>query len=85
MKNTLKLLAALLLTPLVTTHAADTFLVENGQSRAEIVIAEKPARMTKLAAKELQTYLEKISSARLHSLPPTTTPSASAKECRGAC
>ena len=52
--------ALLLLAPLAALHAADTFLVENGQPRAEIIIAEKPARMTKLAAKELQTYLEKI-------------------------
>ena len=36
-------------------HAADALLTENGQPRAEIIIAEKPARMTKLAAKEFQT------------------------------
>jgi hypothetical protein len=61
MTRALTLLPALLLTPLAALHAADTFLIESGQPRAEIVIAEKPARMTKLAAKELQTYLEKIS------------------------
>lgn len=61
----MKLLIALLLTVLPVLHAADTFLIENGQPRAEIIIAEKPARMTKLAAKELQTYLEKISGAKL--------------------
>ncbi|MEN9634401.1 MAG: hypothetical protein RL077_2805, partial [Verrucomicrobiota bacterium] len=59
------ILASLLLTALPVLHAADTFLIENGQPRAEIIIAEKPARMTKLAAKELQTYLEKISGAKL--------------------
>lgn len=61
----MKLLIALLLTVLPVLHAADTFLIEKGQPRAEIIIAEKPARMTKLAAKELQTYLEKISGAKL--------------------
>ena len=59
MKTMKSLLTALLLSSLAPVHAADTFLVENGQPRAEIVIAEKPARMTKLAAKELQTYLER--------------------------
>jgi tetratricopeptide (TPR) repeat protein len=46
-------------------HAADPFLVENGESRAEIIIAESPARSTRLAAAELQTYVAKISGARL--------------------
>lgn len=46
-------------------QAADTFLVENGQPLAEIVIAEKPMRMTKLAAKELQSTLAKMSGATL--------------------
>ena len=40
-------------------------LVEVGQPRAEIIIAEKPPRMVRLAAKELQTYIEKISGGRL--------------------
>ena len=48
-----------------TLQAADTFLVKDGQAKAEIVLAEKPARMAKLAAKELQTYVEKISGAKL--------------------
>ncbi len=55
--------------------AAETWLVENGQPRAEIVIAEAPARMTKLAAQELQTYVEKISGAKL---PIVTRPTAAA-------
>ena len=46
-------------------HAADPFLVENGESRAEIIIAESPARSTRLAAAELQTYVANISGARL--------------------
>ena len=45
--------------------SAEEFLVKNGKPRAEIIIAEKPARMTKLAASELQAYLEKITGARL--------------------
>ena len=46
-------------------HAAETHLVENGQARSEIVIAEQPQRTVRLAAHELQTYLEKISGAKL--------------------
>lgn len=52
--------------------AADAFLVRDGQPKAEIITAEDPARMTRLAAHELQTYVEKISGARL---PITTEPS----------
>lgn len=49
----------------------EPFLVKDGQPQAEIVIAEQPARMTKLAASELQTYLAKITAAKL---PITTAP-----------
>jgi hypothetical protein len=63
MKHTL--LTALLLSPLATLHAADTFLVEDGQPRAEIVISDKPQRSTRLAAQELQDQIVKISGARL--------------------
>lgn len=52
--------------------AADLVLVEDGQPRAQIVISEKPARTTRLAAHELQTYVEKISGAKL---PIVTQPS----------
>ncbi len=51
---------------------AQSLLVEGGQPRAEIVIGEQPARVVKVAADELQTYVEKISGARLGI---TTTPS----------
>ncbi len=51
---------------------ADAYLVEQGRPRAEIVIAENPPRTTRLAAKELQHYLQKISGARLNI---TTKPS----------
>ena len=44
---------------------AETCIVKDGQPRAQIVIAENPSRSTRLAAQELQTYIEKISGARL--------------------
>lgn len=59
------ILTAVWLMSLISGQAEDRFLVENGIPKAEIVIAEKPARMTKLAARELQTYVEKISGGRL--------------------
>ncbi len=40
MKSTLTLLAAMLLAPLAVLHAADTFIVEDGKPRAEIVISD---------------------------------------------
>ena len=45
--------------------AADPFLVENSKARAEIIISETPTRTQRLAARELQTYLKKISGAEL--------------------
>ena len=42
-----------------------TAIVEDGQGRADIVIAEKPTRGAKLAAAELQYFIEKISGAKL--------------------
>lgn len=48
------------------------FVVKDGQPHAEIVIVERPARMAKLAADELQEYVLKISGAKL---PITTRPS----------
>lgn len=44
---------------------ASPFLVEDGQARSEILIARDAPRMVNLAASELQTYLEKISGAKL--------------------
>lgn len=43
----------------------ETFIVRDGQANAEIVIADKPARSVRLAAGDLQTYLQKITGARL--------------------
>ncbi len=45
--------------------AAETFLVKDGQPQAEIIVAADPPRMVKLAARELQTYVAKISGAQL--------------------
>ncbi|MFA7160257.1 MAG: DUF4838 domain-containing protein [Kiritimatiellia bacterium] len=50
--------------------AAD--LVMGGKPRSEIIVAEKPARMTKLAASNLQEYVSKMTGA---TLPITSTPS----------
>ncbi len=63
-----------LLLPL-STSAAGILIVVDGRARGEIVVAEEPARMTRLAAEELQTFIEKISGARL---PIVTEPSADA-------
>ena len=54
---------------------AETFIVENGNPRAEIIVAESPARTVRLAAAELQSYIQKISGARL---PIVTAPSGKA-------
>ena len=65
MKRTIFTPAALLLASLAPLSAANNFLVENSQPRAEIVISDKPQRTTRLAAQELQGRIQKISSARL--------------------
>jgi hypothetical protein len=56
--------------------SAQSFIVENGEARAEIVIDENPLRMVAMAALELQYYLEKISGARLpvSTIPGETNP-----------
>jgi hypothetical protein len=46
-------------------NAGDRFLVDEGKAYAEIIISESPARSTRLAAAELQTYVAKISGGRL--------------------
>jgi len=47
------------------TVSGEAFIVRDGKPMAEIIVADKPARMAKLAASELQTNLEKISGAKL--------------------
>ena len=54
---------------------AAPWIVEDGQPRAEIIIAERPARSVRLAAADLQEYIQKISGARL---PTVTEPSGKA-------
>ena len=74
MTNTDYMKLLLLLTLLFPAFAgAESFLVEKGESRAEIILAESPARSTRLAAADLQTNVEKISGAQL---PIKTKPSA---------
>ena len=51
---------------------AETFIVEDGQPRAEIVISDKPTRMARFAAHEFRQQIEKISGAKL---PIVTQPS----------
>ncbi len=48
---------------LPTSVSAQSFLVEEGQPRAEIIISETPTRMQRLAAAEFQRQIEKISGA----------------------
>ena len=43
----------------------EEYLVKDGKPCADIVISDKPARAVKLASAELQTYIEKISGAKL--------------------
>ena len=51
---------------ILTASAAAAFtLVKDGQPACSIILAEKPSEGAKIAAKELQTYVEKISGAKL--------------------
>src|SRR6056297_2820877 len=54
-----------LLSCCISTLDAATWIVEDGQPQAEIVIAERPARAAEFGASELQTYIERITGARL--------------------
>ncbi|MFO8013476.1 MAG: DUF4838 domain-containing protein [Phycisphaerae bacterium] len=67
--------AALLFLLSCGTALGEAYLVEDGQARAEIIIARAPPRTVRLAARELQAYLAKISGARL---PIATAPSGKA-------
>ena len=61
--KSLRLLAALL-AAFGNVNAA-SFIVKNGEARAEIVLAEDAPRSTRFAARDLQVYLEKMSGAKL--------------------
>lgn len=56
------ILASVLVADLAT---GATYIVQNGQANAAIVIAEHPTRMQQLAADELQAYIRKITGATL--------------------
>jgi len=45
--------------------AGEPYIVKDGHANAEIVIAAKPARTVRLAAADLQGYIQKITGARL--------------------
>jgi hypothetical protein len=62
MKHTIILILALFI---YHSAPAETYLVENGHPRAEIIISDQPARMTRIAAHEFRQQIEKISGARL--------------------
>ncbi len=50
---------------LTTSLRAGSSLVEDGQPRAEIIIAVQPTRAARLGASELQKYIQKITGATL--------------------
>ena len=58
-------ISALMFSGCALFNCGGTKLVDEGKPCADIVIAEKPPRGVKLAASELQTYIEKISGAKL--------------------
>ena len=70
-----RVFAACYLAAWIGSVQAAPCIVEKGQPRAEIVIAERPVRSVRLAAAELQEYVQKISGARL---PIVTAPSGEA-------
>ena len=59
------LVVAVLFSVFPSAARGDAYVVKDGQAQAEIVIAERPPRMVKLAASELQTYIGKITGAKL--------------------
>jgi|GEM_PF-5781097 len=66
------LTTAWMLPAILTSAAEPPMIVKDGQALAQIVIAAHPTRSARLAAKELQHYVQKISGA---SLPVVTSPS----------
>lgn len=63
----LKTMKHLLLLAMIlpSVASAEPFVVEKQVARAEIIIAERPTRTQRLAARDLQLYLRKISGAEL--------------------
>ena len=54
-------LLALFIYALCAGARAEPCIAREGRPQAEIIISPTPARMTRLAARELQAYVEKIS------------------------
>ena len=46
--------------------SAEPFIVNDGSANAQIIISENPTRTQRLAARELQTYIRKLSGAELN-------------------
>ncbi len=66
MNRTMRLaLSGILAAGFAAQVSGQAFIVEDGQPKAAIVIAEQPTRMQNLAAEELQKYVKKISGAEL--------------------
>lgn len=60
------LITSLVMTAFLAAPASgESFLVKDGRPLAEVVVAEKPPRMAKLAGEEFQAYVEKITGAKL--------------------
>lgn len=82
MPTRMKQLFTLLFWGAASLASAETFIVENGQPRAEIVIAKKPMRSVRIAADDLQTFVQKMSRAWL---PIVTEPSGKAMKLFVGC
>jgi hypothetical protein len=50
---------------LASLASAETWIVKDGKAQAEIIVSPKPTRTAKLAASELQRFIERISGAKL--------------------
>ncbi len=65
-QNGLMLIVAGIMGFLFSSSAiAENFIVKDGQPQAQIIIPDNPTRAVKIAATELQDYIEKISGAKL--------------------
>ncbi len=65
MNQSIPLIACLSMFALGQAESAETYIIQDGKAEAEIVLSPKPARTAEFGAQELQTYLEKISGARI--------------------
>ena len=65
MKSSALVLLALAYILFLAPAPGDEYIIRDGQSQAEIIIATNPPRMVKLAAEELRGHIKKISGAEL--------------------